>query len=398
MAARVCPYCYEGSHHSKLPDAKICGVQWYISRTCPSPDGGEDNMGESIQSRTQQESHRGQFSPRSALKDGKLTIFLKHWHGLTMRTAPFSDGTPLVSQWPIPPGHFFDYEMHPDVGDAGTYFYHSHEGFQAVTAHGPLIVHDVSSPPYQYDDEIPITIGDWYTKTDSQIESALTSKYFSWPGTPESLVFNGKSGTELAEDGSGDSCGMSIITVKPETTYRIRWTSTAALAYAIVNIEDHTDLTIIEADGRYTKPAQTDHVQLGSGQRFSSLLTTKCQSELDADGKGGQYWINYRTPDGPAGYLTGKALLKYDIGNSSLDYMSPLLIKRSRHHKHPSAPPHDHVPGKPDVSVNDTLTTWLEYKLESLDTRPFPTISEVTRVLQINVTMDVERNGLLKFQ
>ena len=27
---------------------------------------------------------------------------LKHWHGLSQSVAPFSDGTPLASQWPIP--------------------------------------------------------------------------------------------------------------------------------------------------------------------------------------------------------------------------------------------------------------------------------------------------------
>jgi len=64
----------------------------------------------------------------------------QHWHGLTMATAPFSDGTPQAAQWPIPPGHFFDYELHVPVGMAGTYFYHSHVGWQATSATGPLIV------------------------------------------------------------------------------------------------------------------------------------------------------------------------------------------------------------------------------------------------------------------
>lgn len=35
----------------------------------------------------------------------------QHWHGLSQRTAIFSDGTPSASQWPIPPLHFFDYEV-----------------------------------------------------------------------------------------------------------------------------------------------------------------------------------------------------------------------------------------------------------------------------------------------
>jgi len=57
-----------------------------------------------------------------------------------MATAPFSDGTPQAAQWPVPPGHFFDYELHVPIGMAGTYFYHSHVGWQATSATGPLIV------------------------------------------------------------------------------------------------------------------------------------------------------------------------------------------------------------------------------------------------------------------
>ena len=56
------------------------------------------------------------------MTDQNATI---HWHGLTESVAPFSDGTPLASQWPIPPGHFFDYELHPTDDEAGSYFYHS---------------------------------------------------------------------------------------------------------------------------------------------------------------------------------------------------------------------------------------------------------------------------------
>lgn len=64
-----------------------------------------------------------------------------------MAVAPFSDGTPAAAQWPIPPAHFFDYELHVPVGMAGTYFYHSHVGLQAISATGPLIVRKLIPPP-----------------------------------------------------------------------------------------------------------------------------------------------------------------------------------------------------------------------------------------------------------
>jgi FtsP/CotA-like multicopper oxidase with cupredoxin domain len=63
-----------------------------------------------------------------------------------MATAPFSDGTPAAAQWPIPPLNWFDYQLHVPVGMAGTYFYHSHVGFQAITVTGPLTVRKLILP------------------------------------------------------------------------------------------------------------------------------------------------------------------------------------------------------------------------------------------------------------
>ena len=45
-----------------------------------------------------------------------------HWHGFTQFLSPFSDGTPQVSGWPIPPGHFYDYEFQLQEGHYGTYW------------------------------------------------------------------------------------------------------------------------------------------------------------------------------------------------------------------------------------------------------------------------------------
>lgn len=42
-----------------------------------------------------------------------------HWHGLSQRLSPFSDGTPL-SQWPIAPGNWFEYQMELTKEDVST--------------------------------------------------------------------------------------------------------------------------------------------------------------------------------------------------------------------------------------------------------------------------------------
>jgi len=103
---------------------------------------------------------------------------------LSQRTDIFSDGTPQVSQWPIAPLEYFDYAVTPQIGDAGSYFYHSHVGFQAVTATGVLIVEDIAADksPYTYDDERTLFLQDFYPTNDSVIEKGLVANPFVWSG------------------------------------------------------------------------------------------------------------------------------------------------------------------------------------------------------------------------
>ncbi|KAI4859801.1 putative multicopper oxidase [Hypoxylon rubiginosum] len=343
--------------------------------------------------------------PPLYLKEGKTTWvrvyndmsdlnFTVHWHGLTMRTAPFSDGTPIVAQWPIAPGKFFDYEIHPEVGDAGTYFYHSHMGFQAVTAHGLLIVEEEDEPPYQYDGDIPIVFADWYMKTDYEIEKGLVSIPFNWSGEPNALIFNDRTGNKSFEEAPDDSCKPYIVDVDPATTYRLRFVGGTAISFVTSAIEDHPNLTIIAADGLYSKPYTTDRIQIGSGQRFDVLFTTKSQEELDADGKNGTYWFRYESRGRPQD-MGGYALLQYNT--TSADTSSKLKSRRETSDHGPSksqnSSDYPDFPDKPPVTLpadGEGIPQWLEYDLEPLNiTDPFPTLSEVTRTIYITVSQDI---------
>ncbi|XDG05356.1 hypothetical protein ABKA04_004971 [Annulohypoxylon sp. FPYF3050] len=347
--------------------------------------------------------------PPLFLKEGKTTWvrvyndmsdknFTVHWHGLTMRVAPFSDGAPIVSQWPIAPGRFFDYEIHPEVGDAGTYFYHSHMGFQAVTAHGLLVVEDKDDPPYDYDEDIAVVFADWYMKSDEEVETGLTSIPFKWSGEPNALIFNDRTGNKSFDDAPDDSCKPYIIDVEPETTYRVRFVGGTAISFVHFGIEEHTNLTIIAADGLYSKPATTDHIQIGAGQRFDVLLTTKTQDEVDADGKDGQYWFRFESRGRPED-MGGYALLQYSNTTASASNSTAKLRRTSsdygsnpqdsQHHK-PSLP---NFPSQSPVSLppdGDAIARWLEYTLEPLNVpTPFPTLDEVTRTLYVTVSQDI---------
>ncbi len=181
-----------------------------------------------------------------------------------MAVSPFSDGTPGASQWPIPPSHYFDYELEIEPGHAGTYFYHSHVGFQAVTAAGALVVEEAANPPYEYDEERIIALSDVFEKEDVNIEEGLLANPFQWSGETANVLVNGKG--QLSGHSTSRSCELATIDIEPDKTYRFRFIGGTALSFVTLAFEDHDDMTLIEADGDYTKPINVSYLQIGSGK------------------------------------------------------------------------------------------------------------------------------------
>jgi L-ascorbate oxidase len=284
-----------------------------------------------------------------------------------MAVSPFSDGTPAASQWPIPPNHFFDYELETVIGMAGTYFYHSHVGFQAVTAAGPLIVEDTTPRPYEYDEERLIALSDVFEKADEQIESGLLANPFTWSGETANVLVNGKghmAGTAVSSD-----CELASIDVEPDKTYRLRFIGGTALSFVTLAIEGHEQLTIIEADGSYTKPVNTSYLQIGSGQRFSVLLRTKSRRELSKE----QFFMQIETRCRPT-LTRSYAVLNY----------------AGTENKVLSSPP------EPPLTLPNTTLGWLDYKLESLMPDPdFPLSTEVTRRITIRTHQMITNSSIV---
>ncbi len=81
-----------------------------------------------------------------------------HWHGVLL---PFQmDGVPGVSFPGIRPGETFVYEF--PIKHPGTFWYHSHSGFQEQIGHyGPLVFDPAGHDPVQYDREHVIVLSDW---------------------------------------------------------------------------------------------------------------------------------------------------------------------------------------------------------------------------------------------
>ncbi|KIW88330.1 L-ascorbate oxidase [Cladophialophora bantiana CBS 173.52] len=314
-----------------------------------------------------------------------------HWHGLSLAAAPFADGAPLASQWPIPPGHFYDYELHPSGSEAGTSFYHSHVGFQAITASGALIIKDAMPPPYVYDDEIILKIGDFYPEDDQTIESQLTDVPWIWPGDPTSLLINGQSGTapNASNPGPSDpSCQPWIMNVETNKTYRVRLIGSTALSLVLFGLEHHDNLTIIETDNSYVYPVETSYMQIDTGQRFSFLLKTKSQSELDCLNGQTRFWIQFETREGQRTVFAW-AILNYADTNiptrQGLEHSEP--GDRRDPASNSSCP--GSLPPAPILDLPANVTGWLEYAFQNPPLAGYeapPNATEVTRRIIISTS------------
>ncbi|KAK7743086.1 hypothetical protein SLS62_010719 [Diatrype stigma] len=314
------------------------------------------------------------------MTDQNTTI---HWHGLAQAASPFSDGTPLASQWPIPPQHFFDYELQLPNGSAGTYFYHSHVGFQAVTAAGPLIVEDRAAPPYQTDGERTVFVHGLWNETDAQVEQGVNDNPLAWPGETNGILINGKT---ISDSGVVDdaTAGLAVIEVDPASTYRLRFVGSTALSYTALAFEAHGAdvLRVVEADGHYTQPAPAPEgiIQIGGGQRFSALLDTKSCDELRDLGRL-DFYIQTETRERTYS-VTNYAILRYSAdacgsGNStSTDFADPL--------------PTDAYPAQKPIDMPPTINGYLDYALRPLEGAEaeagsgFPSAAEVTRRVVLN--------------
>lgn len=299
------------------------------------------------------------------IADQNLTV---HWHGLTASVAPFSDGTPLVTQWPIPPGHYFDYELHPEIGQTGTYFYHSHVRFQSVSAIGPLIVtttnrSDDGGPKYE---ERIMMITELYNRTDQSIVTGLVANPFQWSGEPNTFLVNGNGYAPQYVNQTSSSCGPEIFEVEPNKTYKFRVIGGGALGLVLFEIENHSNMSIVAADGGDTQPYGVSRVQAGPGQRFDILLKTLSRQQLSQLNKT-DFFIQLEDrlrPSTPTSY----AVLRYKQSFSNATRSSPAA---------PTAKPLDITT---DIAE---ITSWAEYALQPLTPNDFPSASEVTRRITI---------------
>lgn len=102
-----------------------------------------------------------------------------HWHGILL---PFQmDGVPGLSFHGIAPGETFTYRF--QVRQSGSYWYHSHSGFQEMTGvYGGLIIDPAGSDPIRADRDYTVLLADWTDEDPMRILAKLKtqSDYYNY--------------------------------------------------------------------------------------------------------------------------------------------------------------------------------------------------------------------------
>ncbi|KAI9721851.1 MAG: hypothetical protein M1812_002187 [Candelaria pacifica] len=191
-----------------------------------------------------------------------------HFHGLYQNGTTEMDGTVGASQCAIPPEdqHRFlhGYTNGAQIKQPGTYWYHSHNNGQYPDGlRGALIIHDPESPyKDQYDEEIVLTLSDWYH---DQMPPLIANF----------IRYSNPTGAEPVPDAAlmNDTQNLKVA-VQPGKTYLFRMINMAAFAAQYFWFEGHS-MRIVEVDGIYTEPAETDLLYITAAQRYSFLVTAK---------------------------------------------------------------------------------------------------------------------------
>mmetsp|Transcript_923 Transcript_923/g.1040 ORF Transcript_923/g.1040 Transcript_923/m.1040 type:complete len:631 (+) Transcript_923:2118-4010(+) len=195
----------------------------------------------------------------NSLEDRNTSL---HFHGLFQQESNSMDGPEMVTQCPIAPGLTFLYNFTVSE-QAGTYWYHSHSGAQYSDGlRGVFIVEDDEKLPFKYDEEVTLTVSDWYHMEYPDVMSSFLSRYNPTGAEPipQNSLFNDTKNATWH--------------VEPDTSYLVRIVNMGMFTSQYLYIEDHS-FTIVEIDGNLVEPVETDSLYIAVAQRISVLVRTK---------------------------------------------------------------------------------------------------------------------------
>lgn len=234
--------------------------------------------------------------PRGSIHGDSTSI---HWHGILLPAN--MDGVPGLSFDGIDRGQSYLYEF--DVRQAGTYWYHSHSGFQEQGGmYGPLIIDPIDPEPFAYDRDYVVFLSDWTDMDPARLFDRLKkfSEHDNYyqptvgdfirdareDGLREALRDRGEWGrmrmtpTDLSDVNAhtytylmNGATSLSNWTglFRPGEKVRLRFINGSAMTYFDVRIPG-LKMTVVAVDGQYVHPLTVDEMRLGAAETFDVIV------------------------------------------------------------------------------------------------------------------------------
>ena len=214
---------------------------------------------------------------RNGLASSPTTI---HWHGLLVPAG--MDGVPDVSNAPIPPRQTYVYEY--PIRQTGTYWYHSHYGFQEQQGMYGAFVIEEADDPVRADRDAVVLLGDWLHEAPSAVFAALREgKSPDGDGAPAKagMKMDGmsmKGGADLSDvkypsfllNGRGPASPWTL-EVAPGDRVRLRIVNGGTSTYFRVQLDGHA-LEVTHADGIAVEPVTVDEILMGMGETYDVVV------------------------------------------------------------------------------------------------------------------------------
>ena len=223
-----------------------------------------------------------------------------HWHGI--RVPSPMDGVPGFSFAGIAPGETFVYRF--PVQQSGTYWYHSHSGFQEQTGlYGAIVVEPKAGYRYRFDRDYIVLLSDWTDENPETILSNLKfqSDYYNrgqrtvgtfiedtrrqglsatvtdrleWGrmrmSPTDILDVNGSTYTYLM-NGQRTSVNWTAL-FRPNERVRLRFINASAMSIFDVRIPG-LPMTMVQADGNEIEPVTVDEFRIGTAETYDAIVT-----------------------------------------------------------------------------------------------------------------------------
>ena len=224
-----------------------------------------------------------------------------HWHGLILPSS--QDGVPGISNGfkGIAPNSSFEYEF--DVKQNGTYWYHSHSGYQEQTgSYGAIIIEPKDKYPYSFDREHTIVLSDWSDENPNDIYSNL-KKLSHFYNTKERTLLdyfddiskNGYSNTNsmramwnnmrMEDSDISDVTGATYTFLMSGVTPADGWLGLfkngEKVLLRVINSSAMTifdfripglKMKVVAADGQYVEPFSVDEFRIAVAETYDILI------------------------------------------------------------------------------------------------------------------------------